>query len=164
MDGYLQYLIQEEIYLVKEDEGSSGQKKEIFSHNADHPVKKLKNISILVLNSGGAGELPGRVRELLTNILCAINLKLEEIILIDLDKSETKDDILDDYELKHCKIIGFLDSIPTSYLKIFPARKYEIQDSKTFKSLLVDPLEKIDLNRSKKKILWDKLQELYQLG
>jgi hypothetical protein len=146
MDQYLQYLIQEEIYLVKEDQ-----------------EKKLTNKTILLISSGGSEPLPEKIHDLLTNILHAIHLNLDEIILIDIKTADSEDNLLGKYQMNECRILGFLDSIPTAYQDIFKGREYTLYESEGFISLLADPLKEIDQNRSKKKILWDKLQELYQL-
>ena len=88
---------------------------------------------------------------------------VEETVLIALPDKESNQDPFFGYQMNECKIIGFMDSVPPGCQAVFDVQKYNLYPTGNSISMLVDPLEEIDRNRSKKVILWKKLKELYNL-
>ena len=163
MDGYLQYLIHEEIYLVKEDKAQNGSRQGIVTPEKELPLEKLFNKTILLISHDNPEMLPPKIQDLLINILRAISLTLDEIIMININQEKSEEEPLANYQIKECKIVGFLDSIPAGCQDVFDTQKYTLYHTGSFTSMLADPLEEIDQDRSKKVILWEKLKELYHL-
>ena len=163
MDQYLHYLIHEEIYLVKEDTAQTGSRQEVVTPEKEFPLEKLFNKTILLISDYNQEVFPPKIQDLLTNILRAIGLSLDDIIMIKINPEKSEEEPLANYQLKKCKIIGFLDSIPAGCQDVFEIQKYNLYHVGSITSMLVDPLEEIDQDRSKKVILWEKLKELYQL-
>jgi hypothetical protein len=163
MKRFLPYLIREDLYLVKEDLKRPDPGEDISSTEHEDQERKILNKSIFLMEQEKSGQLPPKLQELLDNILRAVQLTREEILLILIHPDDPDQAPLAHYQMKDCKIIGFMESVPTSCQSIFDTGKYNLFYSTENVSMLADPLGEIYQDRSKKIILWNKLKELYQL-
>ena len=158
-DKYLQYLIHEDIYLVKEDhipadldQVASGEKED------KDPDPK----TVVVVSYPESNNIPEPARMFLSNILRSVKLTMEEVILLHLEKLDPEKGLPEKDLMHNSIIIGFLDAIPATLNPYFSTIKYELRINEHFTSLHSDPLEKIEQDRSLKKILWDRLQKIYK--
>lgn len=163
MERFIQYLIPEEIYMLKEDQNPDFFTKEVSHTDTKDPSKKLLNKTILLVSQEKEVNHTPQIQDLLVNIVHAVHLTLEEIILIPLHDPGPNMDPLAGYQMKDCRVIGFLESVPAECHSVFNLQKYTLKDTGEYISLLADPLEVINRERSKKVILWKKLKELYEL-
>ncbi|MBS0000679.1 MAG: hypothetical protein KFF73_16985 [Cyclobacteriaceae bacterium] len=160
MENYLKYLIPEEIYLVNEErdhhilENTPG---------GDDQVEDLVKKTLVLIHYPGAGSISESGHQLLSGILRAVKLQPEEVFLLDLGKPGLHQNLLKNFNLEDCRILGFLETLSEQVQDVFPTRKYQIRSTGNFRSLMADPLETIGQDRAKKKILWEKLQDLFQM-
>jgi hypothetical protein len=163
MELFIPYLIPEEIYLLREDLDPDVSTQETGQNGPDDHPRQLLNQTIFLVSQKKEVELSPEIQDLLIKIVHAIHLTLEDIILIPVNDHNTEVDPLADYQMKDCRLIGFLESVPKKCQPAFDPQKYILKDMDNFISLLADSLEEIDRDRSRKVILWKKLKELYQL-
>jgi DNA polymerase III psi subunit len=159
-EKYLQYLFHEEIYLVKEDHVSEDKEHEIQENDNKNT---LENKTVVIINHPALKDIPAPDQALLSKILRSINLKLEDVLTINPQQFAPERTLPPEERMANVRIIGFFDSVPESWQQFFSTTKYELHETESYTSLHADPLDRIEKDRSIKKILWDKLQKLYNL-
>jgi hypothetical protein len=88
---------------------------------------------------------------------------MDDILLINVEKTDPGKLLRETDRMHNIKIIGFLESVSPSYQPFFSPTKYDLYKGEKHTGLLSDPLEKIEKDRSLKKVLWECLQDLYPL-
>ena len=161
---YLKFLINEDIYLVREDKDSNvtNERSEITQQASDE--KKLAEKTIILIEYPENSEITETLKLFLSKILLAVGLKIEDIILFDIGKSDPGKLGLDKNDLSGCTVIGFIQRIPNQFHTIFNRKKYDISNVAGNKVLLADTLGEIYKNKSKKVLLWEKLKELFEIN
>ena len=162
--NYLKYLITEDIYILQEKKEPGLSQEKSLDYPAGQNTENLVNKTLVIMNSAGKVSLTEGNRELLFRILQAVQEDPGKIIQFDMANPGPHQDFSKNYHLTNCRVIGFLNTIPESFREIFATQKYMIRTSGNFESLLADPLDEIEGNRSKKKMLWEKLQHLFRLN
>jgi len=160
---YLKFLINEDIYIVHENEDSSLTDDRPAITVRPFQLKTLTDKTIVVIDYPENIIIPGTLKTFLSKILQAVGLKIEDIYLFDIGKSDTENMKLEDYNLSDCRIIGFTKRIPKRFKTTNNITKYKISKVEGNKVILADTLEEIEKNKSKKLLLWEKLKDLYQI-
>ncbi len=172
-NNYLKFLITEDVYVIDEssaDLTKQGNSKaendepgvvnepvsEAYSKNI--PFKGNNTSAILILNHEKDVEfISEQDMAFLKNILSAVKLDIEHVALVNLAKLELDLDAIIK-ELKPNTVIGFgvahIEQLKTISL-------YEVSTQQEHKMLLADNLKHIESDKSKKKALWEGLQELF---
>ena len=164
MKNYLKYLIKEELYLVSEDADRAQSRAGKPAETNQVHQENLVNRIIVMIRTDGKDPYSESDQALLKKILQAVQADPEKVLLLDLAEPGPYSDLLANHHMTNCRIIGFLDSLPENVQNVFPRQKYMIRSSGGFDSLLADPLFHIENDRTKKKKLWEKLQDLFKLN
>ena len=157
---YLQYLINEEIYIIQE-EHNAGQEPEGKKSGVKIPREKprltFNNKTVLLLDYSSEGEMQVEIGELLTKILGSVGLSLPKVERVYRDKIQQ----LNSESFTGCNTLTFSDDVPVHLGNCFDSQKYVIKSHGTNQFLSCDMLETIRENRNLKKKLWDQLKKLY---
>jgi DNA polymerase III psi subunit len=153
-----QHLFSEEnIYLIKDEfkasssETSTPKVTEVMTPNFYQPKTKV----IILLNT-----LQPAHTELLTKILTAVQLNLESVDLIELDKMDNID-LSQVFSQKSVKqVISF--GIDLAKVQInFPLNNYQISENQGIKFIMSDTLSDLENDIPKKKALWTALKAMF---
>lgn len=161
---FLKYLIQEDLYLIEDQNSIPPEIIENDKNNSKNSfIKEINGIVILVdyMNSSEIPELSGK---LLDKILKAVNLTREESSIINLGIHKEEKNTSDSFRFTKCKIIGFLNQIPESWSLFLPDNKYMIIQKESCMILVADSLEVLYQDINAKKKLWTNLQILFNLS
>jgi hypothetical protein len=159
MNNYLKYLITEELYLVNERQDPAPEKS---GSSLGLPAEKLTNKTIIFIQSETKDSLSDSDQFLLSRILQAVNEDPDECIVFDLRDPGPHQNLLKNFHLNDCRILGFLKILPDQVGDVFAKQKYIIRSSGNFESLMADPLEMISRDHSRKKLLWEKLKDMFK--
>ncbi len=160
---YLKFLINEDIYLVPENNSIDLNEKGSVNTDEYSRIKTVSNKTIIIIDYPDHIKFSDTIKIFLSKILQAVELKLEDVYLFDIGKTNAPEWKFDARNVSECKIIGFLKRIPHPQKNIFNSTKYTINKIQGNVTLLADTLEEIENNKSKKLLLWEILKELYQL-
>lgn len=164
MNSFLKYLITEDIYLVREDGDPAITDKDNSMDSGGLPVENLRNKTLVFIRPDNKNGHSDTDQQLLTKILQSVGEDPGDVLLFDLRDPGPHHAPLENFRMFNCRILGFLDQLPGQLSDLFPAQKYLIRSSGNFVSLMADPLDLIDSDRTRKKRLWEKLQDMYNLG
>lgn len=170
--NYLKYLITEDVYVITESSVDSPLQENVKTHNESNvvnepapasytqkiPVKGNNASAILILNFDENAEfVSDQSLTFLKNILAAVKLDINQVALVNLAKVDLAlDAIIED--LKPKTIIGFgVNHIE----QLKPLTIYKISTHQNCQTLLAEGLKLIESDKSKKKALWEGLQELF---
>ncbi|MEP2772312.1 MAG: hypothetical protein ABJH05_09190 [Fulvivirga sp.] len=174
--NYLKYLITEDVYVITESSADSPLQENVKTDvdtNVDSnavseptpapyiekiPVKGNNSSAILILNfDENAAFVADENLTFLKNILSAVKLDIDQVALVNLAKVDLAIDAIIK-ELKPKTIIGFgVNHIE----QLKPHTIYKISTHQNCQTLLADDLKLIESDKSKKKALWEGLQELF---
>ena len=163
MNNYLKYLITEDIYIVREGHEKAKPDTEKDPVSSDMQLQNLLNKTLVFIQSGQDDTFSDQDQQLLTKILQAVGEDPDDTLLFDLRDPGPHQDPLSNFRIHDCRILGFLDQLPEQVNNIFPEQKYLVRQSGNFVSLMADPLGLIDSDRTKKKLLWEKLRDMFNL-
>ena len=137
-DSFLPLFINEEIYLL--DDSQTKQDPVFLGGNK-------KEVLILVSNPTVAF-LSATEDELLQKILLSVELTYDDVAILNVAKSDIK-------EIDFGKVLSFGVTVQPQ------SNSYQVEEIDGKQWLLVDSLPDIAQDRSKKKLLWEHLQQLF---
>jgi DNA polymerase III psi subunit len=130
------------------DTGSSGDNK---------PVKKYRDISVILLDYNDQTSMPPGHKDLLARILQSVNLNLESVEMVFRDEF----DKLDVKGFTDCPVIAFLTRIPEHINSLFAVEKYMINIIDGNQFVACDSLNDLSNDRLLKRKLWEQLKLIY---
>lgn len=159
---FLNYLIDEEIYVIPEDNNfrqeASVETPEVHPLEKDH-LPTFTHVTVLLLDYASASDVPEDILELLSKIMKSVDLDDQKIERVCQDKINQ----LHPEVFKDCKILAFSNHIPGHLADCFDPQRYKLKSVGTNQFLFCDALETIGEDRNLKRMLWEQLKKLYTL-
>jgi len=155
--SYLKYLIDEEIYIIKEVDRNKtiGSKPVKETETEQNPL--YDNATVIFLEYPEKQSLPEVYQNFLSKILGSVELDPTKVKMI--FSEDLKNIAEDDFE--NCKVIAFLSQDQDNLSSLFNSPRYKVKTLKKNKFLLCDSLDLINNETVLKRKLWEQLKMLF---
>jgi DNA polymerase III psi subunit len=121
------------------------------------PVKKYRDISVILLDYKDQASIPPGHLDLLARILQSVNLRLESVEMVFRDEF----DKLDVKGFTDCPVFAFLSPVPEHLNALFSMEKYLINIIDGNQFIVSDTLNDLSKDRSLKRKLWEQIKLIY---